>query len=255
MKKMFNMNLIVKKVTAFIAAVTAAIVCTIPMNTFAAEETTQQEDLINEMLYLVNEARTEAGLKPLYTISILNESADIRAEECSESFSHTRTDSTTFNTILDSNSIPYGVAGENIAAGSSTAEATFEQWKNSPSHWANIMNENYTHIGVGVAYAPGTEYGWYWEQLFIGNDSEVEGQYVPERNVVTPACCGDIDGDGNITSLDFSILVKYLKHEVVLNDLQISSADCLQDGVITVVDAIILRKYLLGEYSSPCFVL
>ena len=255
MKKMFNMNHIVKKVTPFIVAVTAAIVCTAPMGTLAAEDTPQQEELINEMLYLVNEAREEAGLKPLYSVSILNESAETRAEECAEYFGHSRTDSTLFNTVLDSNGIPYGVAGENIAAGSSTAEATFEQWKNSPSHWKNIMSESFTHIGVGVVYAPDTEYGWYWEQIFIGNDSEVEGQYVPEREVVTPTCCGDIDGDGSITSLDFVILVKYLKQEVVLNDLQISSADCLQDGVITVVDAIILRKFLLGEYSSPSFVL
>ena len=65
MKKMFNINLIVKKVTSFIVAVTAAIVCTAPMGTLAAEDTTQLDELINEMLYLVNEAREEAGLKPL----------------------------------------------------------------------------------------------------------------------------------------------------------------------------------------------
>ena len=36
---------------------------------------------------------------------------------------------------------------------------------NSPGHRANILNPNYTEIGIGVNYEDGY-YGIYWVQLF-----------------------------------------------------------------------------------------
>ena len=39
---------------------------------------------------------------------------------------------------------------------------------NSPGHRANILNPNYTHIGVGHAKVAGSTYGNYWVQLFVG---------------------------------------------------------------------------------------
>lgn len=56
--------------------------------------------------------------------------------------------------------------GENIAAGNSTAEETMEQWMNSPGHCRNIMNDDFTLIGVG--YYPGGEYRHLWTQTFGG---------------------------------------------------------------------------------------
>ena len=32
------------------------------------------------------------------------------------------------------------------------ADFWFEEWVNSPSHYENILRENYTHVGVGVYY-------------------------------------------------------------------------------------------------------
>ena len=57
-------------------------------------------------------------------------------------------------------------AGENIAAGNATAEATMEQWMNSDGHCANIMNPDYKEIGVG--YYPGGQWGHLWTQTFGG---------------------------------------------------------------------------------------
>lgn len=56
--------------------------------------------------------------------------------------------------------------GENIAAGNSTAAATFDQWRNSPPHNANMLNSAYRAIGIGRA-AGGT-YGYYWTTTFGG---------------------------------------------------------------------------------------
>jgi len=56
--------------------------------------------------------------------------------------------------------------GENIAAGSATAAATFIQWRDSPGHNENMVRAEYTTIGIGRAQ--GGLYGWYWTTDFGG---------------------------------------------------------------------------------------
>lgn len=41
------------------------------------------------------------------------------------------------------------VGKENIAVGNVSASRTFNQWRNSPPHWALIMSRNITSVGVG----------------------------------------------------------------------------------------------------------
>lgn len=54
--------------------------------------------------------------------------------------------------------------GENLAAGQSSPEEVVAAWMASPGHRANILNPNYTEIGVGLAH--GGPYGYYWTQEF-----------------------------------------------------------------------------------------
>lgn len=60
----------------------------------------------------------------------------------------------------------YTTLGENIAAGSATAQGVIDQWMSSDPHCANIMEPAFEDIGVGYAYAEGSEYGHYWTQDF-----------------------------------------------------------------------------------------
>lgn len=60
--------------------------------------------------------------------------------------------------------ISYKTAGENIAKGQKTPEAVVNAWMNSEGHRANILNPNYTQMGLGYT-ADGTVY---WCQMFIG---------------------------------------------------------------------------------------
>lgn len=54
--------------------------------------------------------------------------------------------------------------GENCAAGQQTPAEAFKTWMNSDGHRANILNEPYAEIGIGVvAGANGTRY---WTQVF-----------------------------------------------------------------------------------------
>jgi len=53
------------------------------------------------------------------------------------------------------------VNSENIAAGNSTAEGTYQQWFNSPGHYANMFNKSSKYVGIGMAKVDGG-YGYYW---------------------------------------------------------------------------------------------
>ena len=53
--------------------------------------------------------------------------------------------------------------GENIARGDMTPAVVERAWMNSPGHRANILNPDYTHIGVGV-FRDGNNTSW--TQLF-----------------------------------------------------------------------------------------
>jgi uncharacterized protein YkwD len=57
---------------------------------------------------------------------------------------------------------PQGGNTENIAAGNSTAEETYNQWFNSPGHFENMFNEAATKVGIGVYHDSNSDFGYYW---------------------------------------------------------------------------------------------
>lgn len=113
-----------------------------------------------QMLALVNQARSEHGASSLSLDSKLCDAANKRAQEIATKFSHTRPDGRDCFTVLDEFGISCYGCGENIAAGSSDANSIFNMWMNSSGHRANILNSSYRYIGIG-------KYGNYWVQLFI----------------------------------------------------------------------------------------
>ena len=58
--------------------------------------------------------------------------------------------------------ISYMEAAENIAQGYTTPAAVMTGWMNSEGHRSNILNANFTHIGIGHVAS-----GNNWIQLFI----------------------------------------------------------------------------------------
>lgn len=117
-----------------------------------------------QVVELVNAERAKAGLSPLKANSRMTGAAEVRAKEIERSFSHTRPDGSGFNTVLTQNGVSFRGAGENIAYGQPTPEAVMESWMNSAGHRANILNGEFTDIGVGY-YENGSGVG-YWVQVF-----------------------------------------------------------------------------------------
>ena len=241
------------KIFSVTAAVVVALSFTSGFFGFSSAEPSQDDfkAMAEEIVVLVNEARTAEGLKPLYMVPYLCDVANVRVRESIFSFSHNRPNGESFITALDDSLVPYSKAAENLAAGSYTAEETFNQWKNSPNHWRSIMNPDYTHIGVAVSYDMNSEYKYYWEQFFVATDVALNDQTIPERYKTVPKSSGDINGDAEIDTFDLITINKYLADDTAyLNDLQVESADMLDDNVITSADAMMLKKYILGEYKT-----
>jgi uncharacterized protein YkwD len=60
----------------------------------------------------------------------------------------------------------YYSVGENIAGGQETLDEVMYAWLNSPGHCENIMNPNYTEVGVAIVTEADSTYGIYWTQNF-----------------------------------------------------------------------------------------
>ncbi|MFY0760993.1 MULTISPECIES: SafA/ExsA family spore coat assembly protein [Metabacillus] len=125
------------------------------------------QSMESEVVTLVNQERAKYGLKPLTANWEVARVAKYKSEDMRDKnyFSHT---SPTYGSPFDmmkSFGIQYSYAGENIAAGQTTAKSVVTAWMNSEGHRKNILSSNFKEIGVG--YAKGGSYGHYWTQMFI----------------------------------------------------------------------------------------
>lgn len=129
-----------------------------------------QQQIKNEraerILELVNAERKKAGLNELILNNNLSKMSEKRAKEISVNFNHIRPDGSSWNTALDEYHIAYRYAGENIAAGYNSPEAVVDGWMNSEGHRANILDPDFTEMGIGY-YTDSSMYKYYWAQNFI----------------------------------------------------------------------------------------
>ena len=138
-----------------------------PAPTQQPVQVAQASNVQQQILTLVNVERKKANLQPLTLNSKLGQAAQNHTNDMvSKSyFSHTSPSGGTMVSRVKATGYVYSTIGENIAAGSSTADATMTQWMNSPGHRANILNPKFRELGVG--YAPSNDqYRYYWTQVF-----------------------------------------------------------------------------------------
>ncbi|NLW25357.1 MAG: serine protease [Clostridia bacterium] len=116
---------------------------------------------------LVNQERVSRGLKPLQVDMDLVKLARMKSQDMVDNnyFSHTSpTYGSPFQMMKD-NGVSYRTAGENLA-GAPNVNTAHTNLMNSDGHRANILNPDYTHIGIGIV--KGSKYGQIYTQLFVG---------------------------------------------------------------------------------------
>lgn len=103
-----------------------------------------------QVLDLVNQERSKAGLSSLSMSEELTNMAMVKAKDMYDNnyFDHNSpTHGSPFD-MMKEFGITYSSAGENIAKGQTTPSQVMKDWMNSPGHKANIMSNSYTDIGI-----------------------------------------------------------------------------------------------------------
>lgn len=78
---------------------------------------------------------------------------------------------------------------------------------------------------------------------FISSDEAFNVTFNFEPNKET--LLGDVNGDGEITIVDSTILQKYIVGQTTLDDETLNVADVNKDGAVTVVDATLIQKFVV----------
>jgi uncharacterized protein YkwD len=149
--------------------------CVVSQQCLGAGPTTTALDTEEQaFLVLINQHRANNGQGPLANCTSLSRAAQGHSEDMRDQnyFSHTGLNGSSpwdrACWACYTHACPLSTAmAENIAAGNSGAQGTFNQWLNSPGHNANMLNGSFTRIGIGRATGGGT-YGSYWTTVFGG---------------------------------------------------------------------------------------
>jgi uncharacterized protein YkwD len=125
-------------------------------------------DAADDVLLRTNAARRAAGLYALTRSVNLMSAAQLQADQMAKTgtLAHEIPGAAypTLKSRLAAASYEMRAAGENIAEGQRDAAEAVSTWMGSPGHRANILSNDYTEIGTGVALARNGRL--YWTQVF-----------------------------------------------------------------------------------------
>lgn len=148
--------------------VTVALLSSVLINApaIAVADTLLNED---EIVALTNETRAENGIPHTAVHPALQTAAAAKAEAMAarSEFAHTLRDGTTAWDHIQAAGYRYERAGENLAVHFTSESEIVDAWMRSPSHRANLLEGEFTHIGIGIARGTwkGAD-GYYVVQLF-----------------------------------------------------------------------------------------
>jgi len=128
-----------------------------------------------EALRLVNEARARPrrcgdrafdATGPLRLDATLARAAEAHAQDMARRsyLEHRALDGSTPGDRATRAGYRWQAVGENLASGVFSAREAVEGWLQSPGHCANLMQPNFTEMGIAFAVNAGSEAGIYWAQ-------------------------------------------------------------------------------------------
>jgi uncharacterized protein YkwD len=120
---------------------------------------------------LVNTERVNQGMAALSVSGQLTSAAEDHSLDmaCSNIFSHTGSDGSSPFDRISAQGFSFSMAAENIYAGSgsyNSAQEAFNGWITSTGHRENMLNPEYTNIGIGYATNSNGDYEGYFTAVF-----------------------------------------------------------------------------------------
>lgn len=134
------------------------------------------ENIAAQVLDLVNVERLRAGCAALILDARLSTAARSHSDDMAAQnfFSHQGSNGSRVWDRIESAGYQWRNVGENIAAGQTSPAQVMSAWMNSSGHRANILDCDYTHMGLGYVYQAGDQplpgysfpFFHYWTQVF-----------------------------------------------------------------------------------------
>ena len=164
------------------------------------------------LISLTNQARVKAGLSQLNQNTKLSQAATLKSQNMIDKdyFAHNSPEGLNSWHWFRSVGYSYRVAGENLAIDFSDSESLFTAWMNSPTHKANIMDPQFSDIGIAViagefqghqSIAVTQMFGQPLEQNQVVKKIQNNSQNIPSNNInPAPEQKQNIPQDTNVTS-------------------------------------------------------
>lgn len=134
-----------------------------PVQAPSVDNNSKEQQMIN----LINQARSNAGLPALQVSSDLTKAARAKSKDMVDKnyFSHTSPTYGSLTSMLQHFGISYSAAGENLAMNTNgSVNAAHESLMNSPGHRSNILEPRFSYVGVGIQVR--SDGSHYFTQLF-----------------------------------------------------------------------------------------
>lgn len=107
---------------------------------------------VNSLLEKTNQERQKLGLTVLSLNKELNQAALAKAQDMfnDQYWAHVAPDGKQAWDFIKEANYVYKYAGENLARDFNSSDEVVEAWMNSPSHYENIANKDFTQMGLAV---------------------------------------------------------------------------------------------------------
>ena len=117
-----------------------------------SEHSEDDKMLSNQIMDLINEKRKQVGVSALSYREDIAYAADLRAQESSKVWSHTRPNNTPYYTVDNR------IYGENLSKNYKTAKDIVNAWMNSETHKTNMLDGRYKGACIGICETGGNIY-------------------------------------------------------------------------------------------------
>jgi LysM repeat protein len=200
----------------------------------------------NDILQLVNQVRAEYGLGALTYNASLASAAQGHANFIAQNaiYSHIGINGSTWQDRAEAAGY-VGHAGENLVGGTQlTPQQGVTWWRNSASHFSNMLNPTWTEAGVGFAVGNGQNF----YVLVMGTPNNApppraEQQVVDVPFIVAPIQLAQPGADGSIVHVvleGHTLWAIAARYEVPLSDLYLFNA-LTEESVISPGDSLTIR--------------
>lgn len=158
------------------ATTTSGTIITTPKQNTASMETKKKSTVLipavdgfgtrREFVELMNIERSDNGLPKYVEHVSLDNAAQNKAEDMVRNgyFAHTAPDGRTHEDFIQETGYAFSYSGENLSQGFGSPKEVHMAFMNSPKHRGNILDSDFTEIGIGIAEdSKGT---WYVVEMF-----------------------------------------------------------------------------------------